>query len=382
MRRSLASAMAGLAACLFVVACNKAETAPPPPAPAVTVAVPLQEQVLDWDDFVGRFEAAQRVDVRARAGGYIQAAHFQEGQFVRAGQTLFTLDARPAQAQLAAARAQAELARGELARAEALLKEQAVSREEYDSRKAAAAVADAAVRSRQLDAEFTRVVAPISGRVSDRRVDAGNLVAGGSSAGDVLTTIVSTSPMHFTFEAPEAMLLKYQRDLRAGRRAMIQVRLQDEPEYRWNGYVDFTDNQVDPSSGAVRLRAVIANPAGFLKPGMFGHARMQGSSAYRALLIPDEAVVADGARRVAYVVEPNGTVAMRPLQLGPLSGGLRVVRTGLRPDDRVIINGVQRARPGQKVQATKGAIVRKGGAVAAPVTGAPPATLATPARAR
>lgn len=379
MRRSLASAMAGLAACLFVVACGKSAPPPPSPPPEVTVAAPLQEQVLDWDDFVGRFEAAQRVDVRARAGGYIQAAHFQEGQYVRAGQTLYTLDARPAQAQLQAARAQAEMAKGELARVQTLLSEQAVSREEFESRKAAAAIADAAVRSRQLDVEFTRVAAPISGVVSDRRVDAGNLIAGGSSAGDVLTTIVSTNPMHFTFEVPEAMLLKYQRDVRAGRRALIQVRLQDEAEYRWNGYVDFTDNQIDPSSGAVRLRAVIPNTGAFLKPGMFGHARMQGSSAYPALLIPDEAIVADGARRVAYVVEANGTVAMRPLQLGPLSGGLRVVRTGLRPQDRVIINGVQRARPGQQVKATTGRIVRGASAVAAPTTQAAPAGAATPA---
>lgn len=380
MRRSLTPVMAGVFACLLVVACGKSAAPPPPPAPEVTVATPLQEQVLEWDDFVGRFEAPERVDVRARAGGYVQAAHFREGQYVRKGQTLFTLDSRPAAAQLAAARAQAELARGELARAQALLGEQAISREEFESRKAAAAIAEASVRSRQLDVEFTRVTAPISGIVSDRKVDPGNLIAGGSSAGDVLTTIVATSPMHFTFEAPEAMLLKYQRDAQSGRRAVVQVRLQDEPDYRWNGYVDFTDNQIDPSSGSVRLRAVIANGAGFLKPGMFGHARMQGSSAYRAMLIPDAAVVADGARRVAYVVAQDGTVSMRPLQLGPISGGLRVVRGGLRPNDRVIINGVQRARPGQKVQARPGRIVRDERAAAAPTTQAPPPGAATSAQ--
>lgn len=379
MRRSLTPILAGVVAGLFVVACGKPEAPPPPPAPEVTVSTPLQEQILDWDDFVGRFEATQRVDVRARAGGYVQAAHFQEGQFVRKGQTLFTLDARAAQAQLQAARAQAELARGELARAQSLLAEQAVSREEFESRQSAAAVAEASVRSRQLDVEFTRVTAPISGLVSDRRVDPGNLVAGGSSAGDVLTTIVSTSPMHFTFEAPEALLLKYQRDSRAGRRPAIQVRLQDEPDYRWTGYVDFTDNVVDASSGSVRLRAVIPNAGGFIKPGMFGHARMQGSGAYPAMLIPDEAVVSDGARRVAYVVAADGTVSARPLQLGPLSGGLRVVRGGLRPDERVIINGTQRARPGQKVTAKPGRIVRAQQTGAAPTIQAPPSTAATPA---
>ena len=380
MRRLFAPAAAGVLACLLLTACGKGDAVQAPPAPQVTVSVPLREQVLDWDDFVGRFEATQRVDVRARAGGYVQAAHFQEGQFVRAGQTLFTLDARPAQAQLQAARAQAELARGELARAKELLREQAISREEFESRRAASLVAEATVRARQLDVEFTRVTAPISGLVSDRRVDPGNLVAGGSSAGDVLTTIVSTNPIHFTFEAPEALLLKYQRDARAGRRSVIQARLQDETDYRWIGYVDFTDNVVDPSSGTVRLRAVIPNGTGFLKPGMFGHARMQGSSAYSALLIPDEAVVADGARRVAYVVGPDGTVSMRPLQLGPISGGLRVVRAGLAPTDRVIINGVQRARPGQKVQAKPGRITRAPSAGSAPVTQAPPAVASTPAR--
>ncbi|HYG28328.1 MAG TPA: efflux RND transporter periplasmic adaptor subunit [Caulobacteraceae bacterium] len=379
MRRPLTPALCGVLVSLFLTACGEGDAPAAPPPPAVTVSAPLSEQVVDWDDFVGRFEAPARVDVRARAGGYIQAAHFREGQYVRRGQTLFTLDPRTAEAQLAAARAQANLARGELNRAQGLLAEQAISREEFESRRAAALVADAAVRARALDVEFTRVTAPISGVVSDRKVDPGNLVAGGTSAGDVLTTIVATSPIHFTFEAPESLLLKYQRQDRRGVRTAIQVRLQDEADYRWTGLVDFTDNTIDPGTGAVRLRATIANPGGFLKPGMFGHARMQGSGAYTALLIPDSAVVADGPRKVAYVVGGDGTVTARPLQLGPLSGGLRVVRTGLRPTDRVIINGVQRARPGQKVQATTGRITRAAGpAGEAPTISAPPASASTP----
>ncbi len=380
MHRLLAPAVCGVLASLFLSACGKPQGQQAPPPPEVTVATPLQQQVMDWDDFVGRFEAPQRVDVRARAGGYIVAAHFREGQFVRKGQTLFTLDARPAQAQFTAARAQADLARGEMERAQALLAEQAISREEYESRRTASLVADAAVRTRALDVEFTRVTAPISGVVSDRRVDPGNLIAGGSSAGDVLTTIVSTSPIHFVFEAPEALLLKYQREARRGRPAAIQVRLQDEAEYRWTGQVDFTDNSIDASSGAVRLRGTIANPGGFLKAGMFGHARMQGSGAYPALLIPDTAVIADGARKVAYVVAADGMVSAKPLQLGPLSGGLRVVRTGITPTDRVIINGGQRARPGQKVNAKAGRVERPAAAAAQAVTtSAPPASISTPA---
>lgn len=345
----------------------------------VSVATPLREKVVDWDEFTGRFEAVEQVEVRARAGGYLQAVHFRDGQYVRKGQLLFTLDPRPAQAQLAAAQAQAAQARGEAARAETLLAAQAISREEFEAKRAAALVAEAAVRARRLDLEFTRVTAPASGVVSDRRVDPGNVIAGGTSAADVLTTIVSTSPIHFVFDASESQLLKYQRQ--AGERgSRVQVRLQDEADYRWNGAIDFSDNALNDSTGAIRMRATVANPDGFLKPGMFGRARVEGSGAYEALLIPDGAVVADGARKVAYVVTKDGTVQPKPLQLGPVSGGLRVVRSGLRPDDRVIVNGVQRARPGEKVQARNVAITRP--AKAAPptvTTSAPPAASATPA---
>ena len=233
-------------------------------------------------------------------------------------------------------------------------------------------------RSRQLDVEFTRVTAPISGLASDRRVDPGNVIAGGSSNGDVLTTIVSINPIYFVFDVSEAQLLKYRRQAGSGDGAPVQVRLQDEAEPRWTGKVDFIDNSLDPASGALRLRAVIANPNGFLRPGMFGNARMANAGAYEALLIPDTAVVADGARKVAYVVGPNGEVQMRVIQLGPINGGLRVIRSGLRPDDRVIINGVQRVRPGQKVQA-KTAQIQAGPAPAPPTppAAAPAATATT-----
>ncbi|MEH6665795.1 MAG: efflux RND transporter periplasmic adaptor subunit, partial [Brevundimonas sp.] len=298
---------------------GQAQSAPPP----VSVATPLARQVTDWDEFVGRFEAVQTVDVRARVGGYVQAVHFRDGQMVRRGQLLFTLDPRPAQAALAAARAavaqaeaQAGLARAEFARAEGLLEAQAVSQAEFDSARAAVAQAEAAlasaqanVRARQLDLEFTRVTAPASGRVSDRRVDVGNLVAGGSSAADVLTTIVSGGPIHFVFEGSEALLLKYQRDARSGGAAPVRIRLQDEGEYRWSGALDFTDNAIDPASGTIRLRAVVNNADGFLTPGMFGHARVAGSEAYQALLVPETAIVTDGPRRLVYVVGADGVVA-------------------------------------------------------------------------
>ncbi|WP_309091834.1 efflux RND transporter periplasmic adaptor subunit [Phenylobacterium sp.] len=363
-------------ASLALVGCGRKEGPPVAAAPVVSVAAPLKATVRDWDDFTGRFEAVQQVDVRARTGGYLQAVHFRDGEVVRKGQLLFTLDPRPAQAQLAAAQAQAGQARTELKRAESLLAAKAISQEEYESRRSAAAVAEATLRARQLDVEFTRVTAPIAGRVSARRVDPGNLIAGGTSAGDVLTTIVSADPIHFVFDASEAQLLKLQRQAGGVRSAPVQVRLQDEAEYRWEGSVDFLDNAVDPQSGSTRIRAVIGNPNGFLKAGMYGAARMAGAGAYEALLIPETAIVADGPRKIAYVVSPDGAPQSRPLTLGPAIGGLRVVRAGLRPDDRVVVNGVQRVRPGQKVQARNVAIRQQpptAGSLAAP-SAAPAAT--------
>lgn len=330
-----------------------------PPTPVVTVSAPLQEEVVDWDAFTGRFEAPERVEVRARVGGYLQGVHFRDGQMVRKGQLLFTLDPRPAQAALAAAQAQADLARADLARAQGLLEAQAISREEFDSRKAQAQIAEATLAARRLDVEFTRVTAPVSGLISQRQVDPGNVISGGASSGDVLTTIVSVSPIHFAFDASEAQLLKYQRQMEQRQGAQVQVKLQDETEYRWVGRVEFVDSLVDRDTGAVRLRATIANPNNFLKPGMFGQARMVGVDAYQALLIPETAVVTDGVRRVAYVVDGQGQIQVKALQLGPASDGLRVVRSGLAPDDRVVIGGLQRAMPGQAVQVQTGKIARR-----------------------
>jgi RND family efflux transporter MFP subunit len=393
MRHFKIMAVAVLITSLLYGCTDRSEAQGPPPAPEVSVATPLVEQVVDWDEFTGRFEAPQSVDVRARVGGYIQAVHFRDGQYVRKGQLLFTLDARPAQAALASARAQAAqaeaqvaLARSELARAESLLEIQAVSRAEVDQKRAAVQTAEAAlasaraaVRGRELDVEFTRVTAPISGRVSDRRVDAGNLVGGGSSAADVLTTIVASSPIHFVFEASEAVMLRYQRDARDGTSAPIRIRLQDETGFRWSGTVDFSDNVVDPASGTIRLRAVVQNGDGFLKPGLFGQARVAGAAPYQALLVPDSAVATDQARRVVYVVDAENTVVARPVELGPLSDGLRVIRSGIEATDRVIVNGQLRARPGQPVTPKTVEIERTPTDTQAPVTRAPPAATATPA---
>jgi RND family efflux transporter MFP subunit len=385
----IVTASALMAAALY--GCSQPSEAQAPAAPAVTVATPLVRAVQDWDEFTGRFEATQSVEVRARVGGYIQGVHFRDGDYVRRGQLLYTLDPRPAQAALASARAslaqaqaQLNLARTELTRAETLLASQAVSQAEVDTRRgalqqgeAAVAAANAAVRARQLDLEFTRVTAPISGRVSDRRVDPGNLVAGGSSQADVLTTVVSSAPIHFVFDGSEAVLLKYQRQARNGA-APIQVRLQDESAYSRTGTLDFTDNAVDTASGVIRLRALIPNGDGFLKPGMFGQARLAGAGTYQAMLVPDAAVATDQARRVVYVVAADGSVTPRAVQLGPLVDGLRVIRSGLQANDRVIINGLQRVQqPGVKVQARNGRIEPVAQQAQTPVTTAAPASTAT-----
>jgi len=393
-RLKIVAVSAMIAAALY--GCAKTEAAGPPPPAPVTVANPLSERIVDWDDFTGRFEATQTVDVRARVGGYVQSVHFRDGDFVRRGQLLFTLDPRPAQALVAAARAslaqaqaQVSLARTNLTRSEGLLASQAVSQSEVDTNRGALLTAEATLasananlRARQLDLEFTRVTAPVSGRVSDRRSDPGNLVAGGSSAADVLTTIVSSAPIYFVFDGSEATLLKYQRQARAGASAPVRIRLQDEAEFGHVGTLDFTDNAIDASSGTIRLRAVVPNGDGFLKPGMFGQIRVAGAGAYDALLIPDAAVSAGADQRTVSVVAADGTVTPRPVVLGPLVDGLRVIRSGITAQDRVIINGGSRVQqPGQKVKANPGRITRTPTANAAPVTTSVPAATATSASA-
>ena len=366
-RKAFASGMAALLMALSACSAGS-ETQAQPPLPEVTVANPLVRDVLEWDDYVGRFEPTETVDVKPRVSGYLTGIHFRDGQFVRRGQLLFTIDARPAQAavdqaraQLARAEAQLVNARTELARSRTLAEQRAASVEEVEQRQAAlrsaeadVAAARATIRARQLDIGFTRVVAPISGQVSERRVDRGNAVRADET---VLTTVVSTNPLHFAFDGSEALLLRYQRQ-RGGVSlgAPVRIRLQDEADYVHAGRLDFVDNSLNPGSGTIHARAVVPNPSGFLKPGMMGRLRLAASPAYPALLVPDTAIVTDAARRVVYVVDRKDMVTMRPVQLGPLEGSLRVIRSGLAPGDRVVIGGIQRAMPGQKVKPRPGRI--------------------------
>lgn len=342
-----------------------------PPALPVTVAKPLVREVTEWDDYVGRFEAVDSVEVRPRASGYLQRSHFTDGQYVRAGQLLFTIDARPSQATLDQARAQlarsqATLAnaRTELARSETLAKSQAASLEEVESRRAAVrtgeadvAAARAAIRGSELNVGFTRVTAPISGRVSQRLVDPGNSVTADQT---VLTTIVSTNPLHFTFQGSESSLLDYERQGDELEGSPVRIRLQGETDYTRTGRIDFVDNALSSGSGTIAVRAVVQNPDGKLRPGLFGQLQLAASAARPAMMLPDTAIVTDGARRVVYVIGKKDVVQVRPVQLGPVVGGLRVIRSGITAQDRIIVNGLQRAMPGKPAKVEAGTIAADG----------------------
>ncbi|GGD44497.1 efflux RND transporter periplasmic adaptor subunit [Erythrobacter arachoides] len=361
-----------------------------PPMAEVTVATPLQREITEWDEFIGRFEASKSVEVRPQVSGQVTAVHFTDGQFVRQGAPLFTIDARSyraslaeAQAGVASASSALALSRSNLARAQRLIAEDAIAATEIDrlqaevrANQAALAAAQAQVRSRDLEVEFTTVRAPISGRISDRRVDAGNLVAAGAGeAATLLTTINAVDPIYFEFEGSEAMFLRARREgLDAG--AEVDIRLADESDYRWHGTLDFTDNALDQRSGTIRARAIVRNGEGFLAPGLFGNMRLATGGTHQALLVPDAAVATDQTRKLLMVVDAQGTVAAREVQLGPIVDGLRVIESGLAPTDRVVISGMQMAMPGQPVRTRPGRIAPPPGAGAdrqPPAAGSPAA---------
>jgi RND family efflux transporter MFP subunit len=346
-------------AAVLCTACSR-PAPPPPPPPLVEVATPLSERVADWDDYSGRFEPVDAVEVRPRVSGAIESVHFDDGQIVQQGDLLFVIDPRPyaaevaqAKAQVAGARAQLANADAELKRARALVANKLVSEADAEVRvaaqlQAAASLdaAEASLQMKELNFSFTSVTAPLEGRASYRRLAPGNIVTADTT---VLTTIVSQDPIRFLFDVPESALLKYKREANGPRASAVEIRLQDETEYRWKGRVDFLDNALDRSSGTIRLRAVIDNPGGFISPGMFGQLRLYATAPFDALLIPDQAIVTDQMRQVVYVVDAEGVVGQKVVLPGRLIDGLRVIRDGLAPQDRLVISGVQRARPGRKV---------------------------------
>ena len=367
----------GLTSILIVLAgllpgCSEkpAAQAAAPAAPPVTVAQPIKRTVTDWDEFTGRFEAVQSVQVRPRVGGFITAVEFRDGAFVKEGDLLYLIDARPfeavatqAEGQLSDARAKVELAKRELERALTLQQSQNVAENIVDQRRqalqaahAAELQAEGALKAAQLNVEFTHVIAPISGRASRNQVDLGNLVQGSEGNSTILTSIVTLDPIYVSFDIDEATYLKYNKLWFEGKRPSsrdnpnpVEVALTGETKPSHNGTVNFLDNQLDVSTGTLRGRAVIPNKDLSILPGQFGRVRLIASAPYEALLVPDTAIATDQARKILFVVKDDNTVEARPVVLGPLDEGLRVVREGLKPEDRVVVDGLQRVRVGAKV---------------------------------
>jgi membrane fusion protein, multidrug efflux system len=339
-------------------------------APPVTVAQPVQRTVTDWDEFTGRFDAVEEVQIRARVGGFVTSVEFRDGAFVKAGDLLYTIDARPFEAvaeqadgQLADARAKAELAKRDLDRGLTLVQTSAVSEQLVDQRRqalqaahAAETQAEGALKAAQLNIEFAHVLAPLAGRVSRHLVSVGNLVQGSEGSSTLLTSIVSLDPIYVYFDMDEATYVRNSRLWFEGKRPSsrdtpnpVQVTLTGETKPSHDGHMDFVDNRLDVSTGTLRGRAVIPNHDLSILPGQFGRVRLIGSSPYEALLLPDTAIATDQSRKIVFVVKADDTVEARAVVLGPLDDGLRVIKEGLKPDDRVIVDGIQRARVGAKV---------------------------------
>ncbi len=362
-----------LAALLLVVGCSESpqKQASAPPPPAVTVANPIRRVVIDQDEYVGRFVAVDSVEIRARVSGYLDRVDFTDGQMVKQGDLLFTIDKRPfqttldqAKANLAQSHANLAFAETDLARGAQLVRQSTITEQTFDQRTQVKRVAEAsvqaqeaAVRQASLDLEFTELKAPVAGRIGDRRVSPGNLVTGGTAGNtSLLATIVSTDPIRFEFTFDEASYLRYERLAQGGREmtsrdtsVVVALKLIDEQDFQHQGRMDFVDNVIDRSSGTIRGRAVFSNPAGVLTPGMFARVRVPGSPSYNALLVSDAAIGTEQTRKYVLVVDSDNVVRMKYVTLGQSFNNLRVIKSGLQEEDRVIVNGLMRARPNQKV---------------------------------
>ena len=361
---------------LLLTACTQPSSPPPatPPPPQVTVSQPLHREVMEWEEYTGRLEAVESVEVRARVSGYLQSVNFKDGGLVKKGDLLFVVDPRPyqaelqrAKAELAMAIARLEHAEKDFARAQLLLRSRAMSEEEVDTRSSArrqaqesVQAARAMVEAAQLNVEFTQVRAPISGRVSRNFVSVGNLINGGAAQSTLLTTIMSLDPIYCYFETDERTYLKDMRRSRNGERAHshegrtpVHLALADEAEFPHKGSIDFVDNRLDPNTGTITARALVPNPSLALTPGLFARVRVPTSDTYRALLLPPEAVGSDLSQQFVFVVNDQNLAEYRQVTLGPIIDGLRVIRDGLQPDNWVIVNGIQRAKTGAQVEPVK-----------------------------
>jgi RND family efflux transporter MFP subunit len=358
---ALASLLAG---------CGEGQKQAGPPPPKVTVAKPAQRTIVDQDEYVGRFVPVDVVEVRARVSGYLDPVHFTDGQIVKQGDLLFTIDKRPYQNTLDQARANLETAKSnvaftqsDLARGQQLLRDRTISEQIYEQRaqafrnaEASVAANEAMVRQAELDLEYTELRAPITGRIGDRRVTQGNLVTGGAGGNTtLLATIVSIDPIRFEFTFDEGALLRYQR-LASGTSGMaglggttVRLKLLDEADFSHDGRMDFVDNVIDRASGTIRGRAQLSNADGLFTPGMFARVQVPASAPYQALMIPDAAIATEQARKFVYVIDQDNIARQRYVTLGQLVDDLRVIKDGLSANDRIVVNGLMRVRQGQKV---------------------------------
>ena len=360
------------AATIMLGACH--QPPPPPPPPEVTVAAALQRDVAEWDEYTGHFEAVNAVEVRPRVSGFVQRVAFAEGATVRKGDVLFVIDPRPyetevarAEAELERARTRKQLADMELERAQRLVASQAISREELDARTSGRAEGDAAIHAAEaalqlarLNLEWTVVRAPISGRVGRAEVTTGNLVQGTPAGSTLLTTIVSLDPIYVYFDADEQTYLKYLGAVRNDDRP-VQIGLANETAFPHEGTLDFVDNRVDRTAGTIRLRALVRNPTGRFTPGLFARVRLAGRETHRATLVQDQAIGTDQDRKFVLVLTPDSTVEYRAITIGREVGGLRAVQTGLKPGERIVINGLMRVRPGMRVTAKSSTMLAEAG---------------------
>jgi len=363
--------------------CSSSAQLKAPAPPEVSVAEVVCKQIGDSDEFTGRLEAVNAVEVRPRVSGYLQSVHFKEGAIVRQGNLLFQIDARPFQAEvdrlkgdLSQAKAQRSRAQSDFERAERLHNNDGMSAEEYDRRaavrneaEARIASTEAALRGAELNLEFTRVTAPITGRVGRAEITEGNLVEGGAGQIKPLTTLVSLDPIYVYFDVDEQTYLKYARVTQTHGTPSHELRseallgLADEDGFPHVGQVSFVDNQVSSSTGTIRLRATFANRNLALTPGLFARIRLQGSGAHSGCLTRDEAVVTDLNQKYVFLLGKNDTLEYRPVKLGPMADGLRVVRDGLHRGDIVVVSGLQRVRPGATVTPQKVSMAVQGNAL-------------------
>jgi membrane fusion protein, multidrug efflux system len=374
MRTNFVLAVFALLIGSFLTGCGKRAQPATPPAPIVTVIQPVARDVVEWDEYIGRLESPETVEVRARVSGYLDKVHFKEGKEVRKGDLLFTIDPRPYQAEFDHANAeferavsQTDLAKNDFERAKRLIATKAISEEDYDTKSKTYTAAQAGVRSAKaaldsakLNLQFTQIHAPIDGRISRAVVTEGNLVSSGisGSGATLLTTIVSLDPLYCYADADERAVLKYIQLSKEGKRESarykeipVEMELANETGFPHKGYVDFLDNRVDPATGTMRARGVFSNADHTLSPGFFARTRVPGSGKYQALLIPDRALGSDQAQKFVYVVNAEKKVEFRPAKIGPIIDGLRVVKEGLKPGEQIIVEGLMRVRPGVVVDA-------------------------------